>query len=53
MKEYFDYLTELRNSGETNMFLAAPYLMEEFGLDKYEARQVLVTWIKSFNKEQT
>lgn len=43
-KEYFDFLEELRASGETNMMGAAPYLMEMFGLDKKEAKEVLFAW---------
>lgn len=52
MKEYFDYLVELRDSGVTNMFGAAPYLVEEFGLSRQAARQVLAAWMKSFGREE-
>lgn len=44
--EYFEYLDELRLSGETNMFGAGAYLEQEFGLDRREARDVLMTWMK-------
>ena len=50
MKKYFDYLVELRDSGETNMFGAAPYLERRFGLSRTEARNILVQWIESFNE---
>ena len=50
MKEYFDYLVELRNSGETNMFGAAPYLEREFDVTYKEAKEILLAWIESFNK---
>jgi len=50
MTEYFDYLVELRDSGVTNMFGAAPFLQEEFGLDRAEARNVLIKWMESFNE---
>lgn len=43
---YFDFLDELRLSGETNMFGAAPYLQAEFGIDKKEAREILQNWMK-------
>lgn len=46
MNEYFEYLEELRKSGETNMFGAAPYLQQEFGLDRREARAILMEWMK-------
>lgn len=51
-EEYFAYLEALRDSGVTNMFGAAPYLVSEFGLDKHEARMVLSRWMKSFYKEE-
>lgn len=50
MKNYFDYLVELRDSGETNMWGAAPYLERKFGLSRTEARNILIAWIESFNK---
>ena len=50
MKKYFDYLVELRDSGETNMFGAAPYLERRFGLSRTEARNILVQWMESFNE---
>jgi len=51
-KEYFDYLAELRDSGITNMFGAAPYLQKAFGLEKDEARKILSAWMKSFNESK-
>jgi hypothetical protein len=50
MKEYFDYLVELRDSGATNMWGAAPYLETAFGLSHSDARKVLIAWIESFEK---
>ena len=47
--EHFEYLVQLRDSGDTNMFGASPYLEEEFGLDRREARDILTTWIRSFS----
>lgn len=47
-EEYYAYLDALRESGVTNMFGAAPYLQQEFGLDRYEARKVLLQWMDSF-----
>ena len=49
--EYFEYLDELRLSGETNMFGAGEYLQREFGLDRREARDILMTWMKRKNDE--
>ena len=50
MKEYFDYLVKLRDSGVTNMWGAAPYLEQEFGLSRQEANDILIAWIESFSK---
>jgi hypothetical protein len=48
MKKYFDYLNDLRKSGVTNMWGAGEYLVEEFGIDAAEAKEILVEWIKTF-----
>lgn len=51
-KEVFQYLNELRESGQTNMFGARAYIMEEFPLiESDEAKKLLSTWMKVFNKE--
>ena len=47
-EEYFAYLESLRDSGVTNMFGAAPFLMHQFGLSKQEAREVLLEWMNSY-----
>jgi hypothetical protein len=49
MEQYYSYLNDLRDSGVTNMFGASPYLQEEFGLSRYEAKTVLMSWMKSFS----
>lgn len=46
----FIFLNNLRDSGRINMFGAAPYLQQAFGLDKKEARQVLREWMDSFSR---
>jgi len=50
VKDMHTFLNDLRDSGVTNMFGAAPYLQDEFGLDKREARQVLANWMQSFSE---
>jgi hypothetical protein len=47
-ESYFRYLDELRESGITNMFGAAPYLAYAFDLDRQEARKVLAEWMRTF-----
>lgn len=44
--KYYDYLEELRLSGVTNMFGAAPYLQQEFDLDKQQSVGILMAWMK-------
>lgn len=48
--EVLEYLDLLRKSAVTNMFGAAPYLQEEFGFDRYEARDVLQYWMRTFGE---
>ena len=50
-QKYYDFLIELRDSGVTNMWGAAPYLAEAFGMSKQEAGKILVSWIESFNRK--
>ena len=42
------FLDDLRDSGATNMFGAAPYLVEEFGVSRTEAKNLLLTWMQTF-----
>jgi hypothetical protein len=51
--EYFEYLDELRDSGETNMFGAGPYLEAEFGLGRYDARKIVQAWMETFDPERS
>lgn len=47
MDKYFRYLEKLRDSGETNMFGAAPYLQWEFPELRYNpnrAQEILLAW---------
>ena len=48
--EYFSYLNDLRDSGQTNMFGAGEYLERDFNLDKREAREILAKWMRSFDE---
>lgn len=47
-QEHIDFLNELRDSGETNMFGAGPYVQEEFGVDRREARAIVQKWMAQF-----
>ena len=46
-EEMFDYLENLRESGATNMFGAAPYLKEAFDISISEAKQILLEWMEN------
>lgn len=50
---YFDCLEGLRQSGETNMYGATPYLQREFPeLRRFEdAKAVLLAWFRSFESD--
>lgn len=50
VKDMHTFLNDLRDSGVTNMFGAAPYLQKEFGIDQKSARQVLANWMQSFSE---
>lgn len=47
---FFEFLNELRESGQINMFGAAPVLADTFGMSKSQARGVLSAWMKSFEE---
>ena len=49
--KYWIYLEALRISGVTNMYGATPYLMDEFGLSKQEASQILIDWMENYNPD--
>jgi hypothetical protein len=51
LTEYFLFLDDLRSSGITNMFGAAPYLADEFAMTKNDARAVLRQWQTTFSDE--
>jgi hypothetical protein len=44
--DHLDYLDGLRESGEANMFGAAPYLEDEFDIDRTEAIAILSYWME-------
>jgi hypothetical protein len=49
-EEYFAYLDELRESGQINMFGAVPYLQDVFGMNRYDARKILLEWMNTFSQ---
>lgn len=49
--EYWIFLEKLRRSGVTNMFGAAPYLMDAFDVEYDEAKNILLDWMKHYNRD--
>ena len=50
LQDAYEYLDSLRESGVTNMLGAGVYLQQEYGVDKYEAREILGMWMKDFSR---
>ena len=46
---YYEYLEDLRQSGVVNMYGAAPYLQDHYGLEEREAELVLLSWMKNYD----
>ena len=47
-ERYFQFLSNLRETGITNMYGAGPYLEKEFELTRNEAREVVLQWMKEY-----
>lgn len=48
------YLNELRESGETNMFGARPYIQRKFGIaDAEKAGEFLSFWMDNYEKSES
>ena len=48
-REHHDFLICLRDSGETNMWGAAPYIGSEFNVSHVDAKKILLEWIEYMN----
>lgn len=51
ISKYWIFLELLRRSGVTNMYGAAPYIMDEFDVGYKEAKDILVDWMKNYNPD--
>lgn len=47
--QHLRFLDGLRESGITNMFGAAPYLVELYSVSKKDAREILSYWMQTFS----
>ena len=45
---YKQFLDDLRDSGEINMFGAPAVLQEEFGVSREQARQIVIAWMEDY-----
>lgn len=53
--EHLEYLDDLRESGQTNMFGAGQWVQEAFGVDRKSSQAIVLYWMKTFsqrNKEE-
>jgi len=51
LDEHLEYLDELRESGETNMFGAVPYILREYpDLTRTQGSQLLTYWMRTFSE---
>jgi hypothetical protein len=50
LDEYLVYLDSVRESGVTNMFGAAQYLVAQFNMPRADARAVLAHWMETFSE---
>ena len=46
--EHLFFLDDLRASGVTNIFGAAPYIVEHFEVDLDQAKTILAYWMTTF-----
>ena len=49
--DYFDMLTEVRDSGVMNMMGAPRYLQENFGMSRQDARRTFILWVEHLQEE--
>ena len=47
--QYFEWLTELRDTGRINMMGASIELQDRFGLSRDDARKIFDDWCKSLS----
>ena len=49
-QEHYDYLEDLRESGETNMFGAGDYVRQCFDTGKAEADTIVLLWMGTYDE---
>ena len=48
----FDFLDNLRETGACNMFGSGIYLQEMFGVDRFEAKEIVLEWMETFSERK-
>lgn len=44
------FLEDLRQSGQTNMFGAVPFIQLKFKIDETKSRDILLFWLDNYNE---
>ncbi len=52
-RKHKEFLNTLRENGVTNMFGTASHLVAEFGMEKRDAKKVLVTWMRTYTRPES
>lgn len=47
-EEIFTFLNYVRETGAVNMFEGGRLIQEQYGLSRYEARDILLEWMKTY-----
>ena len=47
-EEIFNFLDAVRESGAVNMFEGGRLIQEQYGLGRYEARDIVIEWMRSY-----
>jgi len=46
------YLDKLQKSGKTNMFGAGAYVEARFGVDRHDAKEIVLYWMASYEERR-
>lgn len=44
------FLDSVRKAGAVNMFGAAPFIVEQYGVTKHQAKDMLLVWMDTFSE---
>jgi len=48
-QKHLGFLDRLKETGITQMWESVPYIVQEFGCTKKEAKKILMYWMASYN----